>query len=247
MHWQYRDIHVDTQISLIQNGHRFLAPTSGGESLDHSLLKASVAARLLGWGYSWDRIHWEDTHPSVDSRFRADLYAEGEGELPSFWFECIGTEAQKLRAIIKSLPSFRVVRVVQAQWFESVWEGRSAGLVDGVARKLAEKERKQIISRERESVIPFEAECWAVNLRTITPRLAYAVRRDADGKFVYLDSEEGYSLSSFHYVPRRTGCFRPLIPRILGSDQWRGGSRRGAEGSEPRSAVKHVPSNALDD
>jgi hypothetical protein len=202
----------------------------GGESLDHAMLKVSIAAHLLAWGSQWEQIHWEKTPPQGPKGFRPDLYTEGGKKLPPFWFECAGTDQGNLRAVTAALPDFRVVRVVGSDWFTRVWKGENIYVVGDKIVSLNQikdwKERRKLIFQERESFIPPGAECWAIRGRENSPRIIYAVRRERDGQFTYLDSGEGWSLfSSFRYIPRRSGAFQPLIPGVVGSEKWRGHSQ----------------------
>lgn len=228
-HWHYHDISILLQATLTHKGQRYIIPLHGGESLDHAMFKVSTAAHLLTWGYAWEQIHWEETVPYGPKGFRPDLYTEGNEHLPSFWFECVATNQEKLQAVIKALPNFRVVRIVDYQWFEYFWNGKDTYLIGD---KLVEanriedwKERKRLITQQRESVIPPNAECWAIRGRENSPRIVYAVRRESDNRFIYLDSSEGWSLSSFRYVTKRSEGFQPLIPGVVGSEKWRGHSQ----------------------
>jgi hypothetical protein len=227
--WHYHDVLLEVQATIAHNGQRYAVPMSGSESLDHAMFKVSLAAHLLGWGYRWEQIHWEETPPHGPREFRPDLYVEGLGNLPSFWFECGHTDQDKLRTVIAALPEFRVVRVVDYGWFTSFWNGNDSFVVGDKNVRLDEikdwTERKRLVLQQRERTIPPGAECWAIRGRESSPRIIYAVRRERDGRFTYLDSGEGWSLSSFRYVFNRRVRFQPLIPGIVGSDKWRGRSQ----------------------
>jgi len=221
----YQDISLELHGVLTRNGQSYSVPIHGGESVDHALFKISVAAHLLAWGYGWEQIRWEYT-PTTDTlkKFRADLYVEGSGNLPSFWFECWVTESEKLREVALALPSFRVVRVVDQQRFKGHWTGES--VVVGDHKRLTEikdrKERKQLLLKEHESFVPPGCECWAVYARDVFPRIVYAVRGDKDGGYTYLHTGEGWGLSGFPYASRNKGRFEPLIPGLVGNPKWRG-------------------------
>jgi hypothetical protein len=227
--WHYRDILLEVQAALTHDGRRHAVPMSGSESLDHAMYKVSIAAHLLAWGYGWEQIHWEESPPQGPSGFRPDLYAEGRGNLPFFWFECGGTEQEKLSAVVASVPEFRVVRVTDCDWFTRLWSGEDSYIVaDKIVRldKITDwKERRQLILQGRKRVIPPGAECWALRGRENAPRIIFAVRRELDGRFTYLDSGEGWSLSSLRYVFNRSTGFQPLIPGVVGSKKWQGRSQ----------------------
>jgi hypothetical protein len=201
-------------------------PMHGAESLDHAMFKVSIAAHLLAWGYHWKQIHWEEAPSRGPRGYRADIFAEGNDTLPSFWFECVATDQEKLKALVAALPDSRVVRVVDCDLFARVWEGEIIHFADRKIKTLDEikdlKERKRLIFRERESFVPPGAECWAIRGRENSPRIIYAVRRERDGRFIYLDPGEGWSLSSLRYVSKRKKGFQPLIPGVAGSEKWRG-------------------------
>jgi hypothetical protein len=199
-----------------------------GESLDHAIFKVSIAAHLLTWGYRWEQIHWEETPIQLATGFRPDLYAEGDGNLPPFWFECVSTEQEKLCAVIAALPGFRVVHVVDCEWFVHFWNGDYSYIIKrkNLKPELLEdrKERKRLVIQQRELIIPLGAEYWAIRGRGSAPRIIYAVRREHDGRFTYLDTSEGWSLSSIRYISKRRDGFQPIIPGVVGSQEWRGRS-----------------------
>jgi hypothetical protein len=227
--WHYHNTSLEVQATLIHNGQRYAVPMYGGESLDHAMFKVSIAAHLLAWDYHWKQIHWEEVPPQGPREFRPDLYAEGNAHLPSFWFECVGTKQEKLSAVINALPEFRVVRVVDCNWFAELWKGEGVYLINDklvAFNRISDwKERKRLVIQQRESIIPPGAECWAIRGRENSPRIIYAVRRERDGRFTYLDSGEGWSLSVFRYISKRQDGFQPLIPSIVGSEKWRGHSQ----------------------
>jgi len=227
--WHYRDVTLEVQAAIVNDGQRYTVPMSGAESLDHAMFKVSIAAHFLGWGYSWEQIHWEETPPQGPREFRPDLYVKGMESLPSFWFECKHTERDKLRIVVASFPESRVVRVVDHEWFRRFWNCSEGCIVSGKIIRLDEtadwKERRKLVLQQRQNVIPAGAECWAIRGRENSPRIIYAVRRELDGRFTYLDSAEGWSLSAFRYVFNRAVRFQPLIPGMVGRDKWRGRSQ----------------------
>jgi hypothetical protein len=226
--WSYGNVSVEVEAILTHKRRQYVIPMHGGESLDHSLFKVSIAAHLLAWGYAWEQIHWEEAPPHGPRGFRPDLYTEGNDVLPPFWFECWGTEEQKLHAIRRALPDFRVVRVVDCEWFIKYWNGE-LGLAKMRSRKGTQPEdttaRKQAVLKERESILPCGVEFWAVRGREREPRIIFAVRRELDGPLTYLDTGEGWSLSFFQYVSKRTDGFQPILPGIAGNENWRGESQ----------------------
>jgi len=129
-----------------------------------------------------------------------------------------------LKTIVAALPDFRVVEAVDYDWFETFWNGEFFPV--RTKRIKDWKERKRLIRQHREAAIPLKAECWGIRGTEATPRIIYAVRRQDDGRFVYLDTGEGWSLSSIRYVSKGSENFQALIPGIVGSEKWRGRSRR---------------------
>jgi len=91
--------------------------------------------------------------------------------------------------------------------------------MDQQAKNWGESFRR---SDAREAAAPLKAECCGIRGTEATPRIIYAVRRQHDGRFVYLDIGEGWSLCSIRYVSKRSENFQALIPGIVGSDKWRG-------------------------
>jgi hypothetical protein len=227
--WRYSDILLELQANLVHKGQRYAIPMYGGESLDHAMFKVSIAAHLLTWGYRWEQIHWEETPIQSATEFRPDLYVEGERYLPSFWFECLSTQQEKLCAVIAALPDFRVVRVVDCNWFVHFWNGDDGYLINpehlNPEQLEDRKVRKKVVLQQREMTIPPGAECWAVRGREGSPRIIYAVRRELDGSVTYLDTGEGWSLSSFRYISKRRDGFQPIMPGIAGSEAWKGESQ----------------------
>jgi hypothetical protein len=181
-------------------------------------LKIAVAAHLLAWGYPWERIHWEQSPPEGPGRFRADLYADGHSGLPSFWFECGDTGREKLGGVVARLPDFRVVHVMNVERFLRWWNGE-----DVVPSQVKDKrELKPLILQHRlETTVP-SVEYWGVRETSASARILFAVRRGLNGPITYLDSGEGWSLSSIRYVSKRKDQFQALIPGLVGDDQWRG-------------------------
>jgi hypothetical protein len=226
--WHYHDVMLQVQATLAHSAKRYTVPMHGGESLDHAMFKVSIAAHLLAWGYHWKQVHWEEIPSRGPKRYRPDIYAEGNDSLPSFWFECVGTEQKKLKAVVAAYPGFRVVHVIDCDWFTRVWTGETIYVVDDKITRLHQikdwRERKRLVLQERESFLPLGVECWAIRGRGNSPRIIYAVRRESDGRFTYLDSGEGWSLSSFRYISTCREDFQPLIPRVVGREKWRGHS-----------------------
>lgn len=227
--WRYNEVLLELEAALIHKGQRYSIPMYGGESLDHAMFKVSIAAHLLTWGYRWEQIHWEEAHGQLAMGFRPDLFVEGENNLPSFWFECKSTEKEKLQTVINALPSFRVVRVVDCDWFGHFWNGDDGYLINAEHLKSEQlvdtKERKRLVLQQRESFTPPGAEFWSIRGREGAPRIIYAVRREHDGLFTYLDTGEGWSLSSIRYISKRKDSFQPIIPGIAGSEAWKGRSQ----------------------
>lgn len=227
--WRYHGILLELQVTLVHEGQRYAVPIYGGESLDHAMFKVSIAAHLLTWGYRWEQIHWEETPTQLTIGFRPDLYAEGDGNLSSFWFECGATEQEKLCAVIAALPDFRVVRIVDCEWFIHFWNGDDDYLIHDEHLKPEQledgKEHKRLVLQQRGLVVPPGAECWAIRGREGAPRIIYAVRREHDGRLTYLDTGEGWSLSRIRYISKCRDGFQPIIPGIAGSEVWKGESQ----------------------
>jgi hypothetical protein len=222
---------LEVQATLVNGGKRFPVPMYGGESLDHALFKISIAAHLVSWGYHWEQIYWETTPLQLPEDFRPDLYVKGHADLPSFWFECGGTRQEKLLAVVAAFPGLRIVRVLDDDSFGRLWSGESMYLTgdDGKLIRLEGvegwQERRTLVLRQRESITPPGVECWAIRARERFPRIVWAVRREHDGRFTYLDTGEGWSLSSFRYISKRKDGFQPMIPGVVGDERWTGQSQ----------------------
>lgn len=201
-------------------------PIHGGESAEHALFKVAIAAHLLAWGYAWDQIYFEKTPEEGPPQFRPDLYVRAEGQLPSFWFECIVTGNEKLSSVATRLPDFRIVHVIDVNRFTKIWNGEFKyllGMNDTTPDELKDwKKRRKLVMGKREAFVPQNTECWALYGSESASRIIYAVRRDNDGRFTYMDTGEGWSLSSFRYIFNRKSGFRPLIPGVVGNEKWKG-------------------------
>jgi hypothetical protein len=172
----------------------------------------------LSWGYAWEEIRWEEAPKPRLGDLRPDIYALGKGKLPSFWFECRGTSDTKLRRIVQAAPAFRTVHIFEYHGFLRWWNAENV-----VPSKVTDrKQRKEIILNHRREVSVPGAEYWAVLEESTTARILFAVRRERSGEFTYLDSGEGWSLSSVRYVSKRADRFAPIIPGVVGSEHWRG-------------------------
>jgi hypothetical protein len=216
--WGYNEILLELQATLIHEEQRYIIPTYGGEGWGHVFLKIVVAAHLLTWGYPWKKLHWEQCPPGGPGNFRPDLYAKGQGCLPSFWFECGTTEDEKLRSVSAALSDFRIVHVMDANSFLSRWNGQNiAPLQIEDKRKL-----KQMVLQHRHQTAVLGVEYWGVRETSTSARILFAVRREKNGQVTYLDSGEGWSLSNLRYVSRGKDRFQALIPGRVGNDQWRG-------------------------
>ena len=231
--WYYRDITLEIQATLIYKDKRYIVPIHGGESAEHALFKVAIAAHLLAWGYNWNQIYFETTPKEWPSHFRPDVYARGEGQLPSFWFECIVTDNEKLSITAKMLPSFRIVHAIDIERFKRIWNGEYKSLL-GINNSNPDeledwKERRRLVMSEREAFIPPNTECWTLYGSESASRILYAVRRERNGQFIYMDTGEGWSLSSFRYVFNRKSGFRPLISNVVGNKDWKGLSQANYE------------------
>lgn len=120
--------------------------------------------------------------------------------------------------LAKKLPHVRVVHVMDMEWFQSWWNAE-----DRVSPRIKDvKGRKRVILRYRKRTSVRGIEYWAIREGSKSARILYAVRREPDGDFTYLDTGEGWSLSGIQFVSRRTDGFQPLIPGIIGNRKWRG-------------------------
>ncbi len=226
--WNYRGISLEIEATLIHEGHRCIVPTYVGESWDHAFLKILVAAHLLSWGYPWEKIHWEQVPPDGPGNFRPDIYTEGQGDLPPFWFECGWTEDEKLRSVVATLPDFRVVHVMNAERFRSWWNGERPVLINGefidTSQVKDKRELKRLVLQHRQEATVPGVEYWGVRETSRFVRIVFAVRRELDGTFTYMDTEESWSISHIKYFSKHKDRLQPLIPRVVGSDQWEGES-----------------------
>lgn len=238
--WHYKGVQLAVGVVLSFNGRNYSVPMHGAESMEHTMFKISLVAHLLTWGYNWDEIQWEKTIAIGALRYRPDIYVQGTGSRPSFWFECIATEHGKLVDAAKSLPEFRIVHVVGSEWFEREWSGNttSADSQIPVAQINDPTERKRAVIERREEMVPEGTECWVLRSWENVPRIVYAVKHERDGHFVYLDTGETYSLWAFPFVSKRSRFFRSLIPGIAGNDDWGG---RGAAYLKDDASADHPP------
>jgi len=79
--------------------------------------------------------------------------------------------------------------------------------MDQQAKNWGESFRR---SYAREAAAPLKAERCGIRGTEATRRIIYAVRRQHDGRFVYLDIGEGWSLCSIRYVSKRSKNFQAL-------------------------------------
>lgn len=79
--------------------------------------------------------------------------------------------------------------------------------MDQQAKNWGESFRR---SDAREAAAPLKAECCGIRGTEATPRIICAVRRQHDGRFVYLDIGEGWSLCFIRYVSKRSKNFQAL-------------------------------------
>ena len=119
------------------------------------------------------------------------------------------------------------MHVVDEKWFSESWfrehiHIRRHNKTVSFDEIKDRRERKRLLLKERQSLVPCGCECWAIYERAVFPQIVYAVRGDNDGGFTYLHTEEGWSLSGFPYASRRKGRFAPLIHDIVGNPRWRG-------------------------
>lgn len=124
---------------------------------------------------------------------------EGNSVLPWFLFECGGTDDKKLSKVADALPEFRVIHVVDYDRLLRFWNGRETfpSISEIPLTEVKEwRERKRLVMRQRESMIPQGTEYWFMSVREQVPRILYAIRRGCDGRFTYLDSGEGGMLKN---------------------------------------------------
>jgi hypothetical protein len=216
--WAYDDISLELEVALIHEGQRYIIPTYGGEGWGHVFLKIVVATHLLIWGYAWEKLRWERCPPGGPGSLRPDLYAEGHDSLPSFWFECGTTEDEKLQKVIAALSNFRVVHAMDVDSFLNWWNGGNVIPPHSVDKR----ELKQTVLQHRHQTTVPGVEYWGVRETSTSARILFAVRREMNGQFTYLDTGEGWSLSNIRYVSKSKDGFQPLIPGVVGHDQWRG-------------------------
>jgi hypothetical protein len=214
--WEYGDISLELTVHLIQGQARYAVPTHAGEGLGHVNLKIAVVAHLLHWGYQWDDILWEYDPPNVPGRRRADVFTRGGRNLPSFWFECRTTDNDKLCELRSTLsPDVRLVNVMLKDRFISWWNGDSLRL----RPSMSSKERRAAIRTHRAEISVPGVEYWAMHDTSASTRILFAARRDEDDSYTYFDTGEGWSLSWILKLSRRTDCWAPLIPGIVGDYQ----------------------------
>lgn len=176
-------------------------------------MQGSSRNPLTGLGDPWERVHWEYPLDGSNRPFRADIYAVGDGRLPSFWFECRTTQEEKLHELIGQMPGVRIVHVLHDETFLSWWNADTDSNV---------RESKEAVITAREEAVP-GVEYWAVRMTSTSARFIFAVRRELDGKFTYLDTGEGRNLfASIRFISRRHDQFRALISGIAGKDDWCG-------------------------
>lgn len=231
---------IDLTAKVVHEEKEFVLPIQEREGWDHALLKLVVGVHLLTWGYSWESIHWEDTPPYGPAGYRADVWAEGKASLPFFWFECRHVGRDKLEDLVRKLPTWRIVNVIDVDSFRRFWSAQHILPVRGEERTSFDWERRLVSEFMRDLVRKYQAkvtvpgaEYWAARIDTNLPDLIYAVRRERNGEFTYLDTGEGWSLDHKFFFSKRLDRFEPIIPGRVGSGAWRGESRRGpSEGNE---------------
>jgi len=98
--FQYGNIEISARITLIQDGEEWEIPFGRSEGWVHIALKVSIAIHLVHWGYPNEAIKFEH-HPKrlPFAVYRPDVFANETGNLPAFWFECLGVDEDKLRNI----------------------------------------------------------------------------------------------------------------------------------------------------
>lgn len=197
---------------LVRGRSSFRIPIHPGEGWGHSLMKASIAAHLLRWGYRWADIIWEHSLQRRGLRKRGDLFACPRGRLPSFWFECGTTDRAKLRRLRRSLPDVRIVHVLPHEWFLRLWNGTNLGL----RPRLSTKRRRSIVRHHRGRITVPGVEYWALSNMSRSARILFAARREVGDRYVYFETGEGWSLSQINWLSRRTDRWAPLIPGVVG-------------------------------
>ena len=216
--WRYRGVSLELNPALIHRGRRYPVPWYAGEGWGHVRLKVAVVTHLLAWGYPWRKIHWKQRPRGAPRGTRPDIIADSHGDLPAFWFECGGVESEKLRRISQKLPDFQPVHVMEMDWFGDRWNAE-----DRLSARIKDaRTRRRAILRYRERNSVPGVEYWAIHEGSKSARIIYAVRRERNGKFTYLDSGEGWSLSGIQFVSRKKDGFQPLIPGIVGHKKCKG-------------------------
>jgi hypothetical protein len=203
---------------LNHRGRRYPVPWYAGEGWAHVRLKIAVAVHLLAWGYPWRKIHWEERPRGAPRGTRPDLIPERHRELPAFWFECRTTDDKKLRRLVKKLQGVRIVNVMEMDWFLPWWNAERA-----LSPRIKDTAgRKRAVLRERRRASVHGVEYWAIHEGSRSARILYAVRRERNGQFTYLDSGKGWSLSAIQFVSRRRDRFQAIIPGAVGHKKWKG-------------------------
>lgn len=213
--WKYGGVRLELEARLIHRRRTYVVPAYAGEGWGHSLLKLAIAVHLLEWGYTWEGIRWEYSPSNVRGHRRADLFAPGQGGLPSFWFECGGTDNRKLRYILRQLPDTRIVHVMPHDWFLRWWNAHNVMRV----RRAAPRDRRRLVRAYRARTAVVGVEYWAVYDTSTSARILFAVRPEGSDRYTYFDTGEGWSLSHILMLSRRTDCWAALIPRVAGGDR----------------------------
>lgn len=210
--WHYGDVTLEVIAQFVKGEQRYRIPTDASEGWGHVFLKLSVVTHLLQWGYDWDDIKWEHALPG-SQRYIADIFAS-KPKLPSFWFECGWCDSKKLGGLRAAFPNLRIVTVTDYDFFINWWNGRGLSL----KHSLSPKERRRQIRKHRAKTTVQGIEYWAIYHTSTSCRVMFAVRRDGEDHYTYLDSGEGWSLSNLLMLSRRTDTWTPLIPEIANGD-----------------------------
>lgn len=212
--WSYKGITLELQANLVYEGTRYSVPTYGGEGWAHVFLKVAIAAHLLHWKYKWADIQWEFSPENIGQR-RADIFAKGSN-LPTFWFECRTTDAQKLGELRSLLPAeIRIVHVMPAHWFLRWWNGVNLGL----KQTLGGKEKRDAVRNHRAETTVIGVEYWAISDTSETARILFAVRPEGNDRYTYFDTGEGWTLSHIAHVSKQTDRWLPLIAGLVGGNR----------------------------
>lgn len=212
--WSYCGISLELTAHLIHDGLRHTVPSYSGEGWGHMYLKIVIAAHLLHWGYKWEDLLWEYELPYLQGHRRADIFTRAQSTLPCFWFECGTTNDEKLAELRNALsPEARLVKVLPQHWFDIWWNGKNLRL----GSSLHSKGRRAAIRKHRADTTVTGVEYWSVYDTATTARLLFAVRADGNDRYTYFDTGEGWSVSQICMLSRRTDCWAPLIPGIVGA------------------------------